>query len=371
MILKDPQTDKYINCERTAYSLANLTRSVLEAPAGRRQSPDGLEGRVSDALRSGLRPSSDRVGVLAPFEMMGPRTRGLDLATRSVLTTPLTAAPLDFTDVLRSKSAAGLLGVRFASLSGQEQLVSIPTKASAASAAWIADGDPAPKAAPTFVADPGGQTKTLAVAVEVERKVWNSTDDAFHDYLVADVAAGFAAEMDRAVVVGAGGLEPTGVLNLDGVPAMEFGANGGPPKREALVAAMRAVHDANGDAPATAAMGWLTSPDGEAALRLADGSTGDSGAWLWSDSDRVLGKRAVSTTNVPADLTKGTGTDLTALVYGNWGDVLVNHSPWVQIIVRERKCQDGPVISILAFLDVRILFRHKASFMVFKDMKTS
>ncbi|AMV41062.1 phage major capsid protein [Planctomyces sp. SH-PL62] len=369
--LRDPQTDQHVIYSRSNYSLATMTRSVVDG-LSKRGSPGGLEGRVNEALKRNMNQERYRGGVFVPLDAMGPRTQSLELATRSVLATPLPSSPLEFTTVLRSKSAAGMLGVRFASLQGTGQmLASIPTKTSATAVGWIADGDPAPQASPVIVADEGGATKTLAVLMLVERKVWNSTDDEFHDYLVADIAAGFAAEIDKAVIAGAGDLEPIGLLDLDGVPIQAFGTNGGPATRAALVAAMKAVHNANGDASATAAMGWLTSPDGEAVLRLTDGSAGESGAWLWSDADRILGKKAVSTTSVPANLTKGSGTGLTALAYGNWNDVVVNLSPTMQLNIDPKSLRDDGAVRVLAFLDVRVLFRHAESFVLFKDLATS
>ena len=85
------------------------------------------------------------------------------------------------------------------------------------------------------------------------------------------------------------------------------------------------VANANGDSRADARLGWLTSPNGRSKLRRVDASTGNAGQFLWDkNSGTVLGQVAQATTNVPYNLTKGSGTNLTSLAYGDFTNLIVN-----------------------------------------------
>jgi HK97 family phage major capsid protein len=353
------------------FNLGALGRRLLFGPDKTRAALTGPARDYSDALMdSGV--VNNHPGVALPCGVLAPRGRSLSMSNAGALNLTKRAPVVDFTDVLRSRAVVAAMGGRFVSLFGGDQPIVIPSKQTGASAAWIGDGAPAPATDFQMTDDPEpGASKTVAATILVSRKLWNGTDDAVHSYIVDEMGAAIAVAVDRAVVAGPGGLAPTGLLSLAGVPSGSFGANGGPPTRAALVAAMKAVGNADGDASATASMGWITSPDGEAKLRLTDGSTAGAGSWLWSDSGRILGKPAASTTSVPNDLAKGSGTGLTALAYGNWADVLVNHAPHVWVMIDRHTHFDGGVVRIVAFLDVKVVFRHKAAFHVFKDMATN
>jgi HK97 family phage major capsid protein len=332
--------------------------------------PTGPVRDYSDALDQACRDS--HAGVALPCSVLAPRVRSLSMSNSSALNLTKRSPVGDFTDVLRSKTVVAAMGGRFASIFGGDQPIVVPAKVTGAVATWLADGTPAPATDFQFTDDPEpGVSKTIGATILVHRRIWELTDEEVHAYIVDELASAIAAEVDRGVINGAGTLEPTGLLNLSGVPSGTFGTDGGPPTRAALVAAMKAVGNANGESSAVASMGWITSPDGEAKLRLTDGSTGNAGAWLWSDSDRILGRPAASTTSVPNNLTKGSGTGLTALAYGNWADVLVNHAPNVWVLIDRHAYVDYGYLRIVAFLDVKVVFRHKASFYVFKDMATS
>ena len=75
---------------------------------------------------------------------------------------------------------------------------------------------------------------------------------------------------------------------------------------------------------------------------------------LWSDGNRILGYPVLATASVPTGLTKGNGTSLTALVFANWRDLLVNLFSAVDIIVNPYlQCVDG-VTRFTALQDVGV-----------------
>lgn len=357
----------------TRFDLAGAVRAAALSPlADPAEGLRGAEARASRELGERFDPQMRRNprGFWAPLDALVPATQKRALTTSNGAGAVVTryARMNDFTDLLRRKAVLGLMGVEFASLWGGDSPVAIPKKSTGATAGWVAEGSSLAESTPVFDADADSVPKTLGAAVTVTRKMWlESGNDELRDYLVAELGAAMAAEVDRAGLVGAGGVEPTGLFNLAGIPTASIGANGGPPTRAHLVGALKAVHAANGDSPATARMGWATTPDVEARLRLTDGGMGDGP--LWGDDDRILGKPAAATTAVPNNLAKGSGTGLSALAYGNWGDVLVDHAPAAFVLVNPHSLAGN--YRVTAWLEVRILFRHVESFVVFKDVQTA
>ena len=77
--------------------------------------------------------------------------------------------------------------------------------------------------------------------------------------------------------------------------------------------------------------------------------------------------------NIPSALTKGTGTNLSAILYGNWADLVIGYWSSVDIVPSpyhsDVASKGGALIH--AFLDADIAVRHPESFVVVKDVVTS
>jgi HK97 family phage major capsid protein len=160
-------------------------------------------------------------------------------------------------------------------------------------------------------------------------------------------------------------------LYADDVDVQAVGTDGGAPTRALLLAMEAAVGAANGDAGADARIGWATSPAGRKKLRSVDGSPGTAGAWLWSDANTVLGSPAVASSNVPANLVKGSGTGLSALVHGDWGQLFINMFSGADILVDPYKQNTDGYVYINVYVDVDVAVLNPAAFSIAKDMLTS
>jgi HK97 family phage major capsid protein len=236
-----------------------------------------------------------------------------------------------------------------------------------AAVGWTGEGMSAPEGSPTV--DAVTLTpKTVAARVSITRTVLKSAFERNYERRVlADIVAGIGVEIDRVGLVGDGVGKPTGLLNAAGVNSTAMGVNGAAATRAALVELERLVGIANGDAPADVSLGWIGSPDLRAKMRtIVDGS-----GWLWSDADRVVGKPAYATTNVPSNRTKGTGTNLSALLFGNWRDCVVNLFTPVDVLVDPYEQSTEGVVQVSAFQDVDVAFLHLLSFGVIGDVATS
>lgn len=179
-----------------------------------------------------------------------------------------------------------------------------------------------------------------------------------------------ASAVDYAAIngQGSGSDEPTGLLQRTAdINVVSIGTNGGPPTYATVteVEEAPALDDVDELAP-----GWITTPEVRRTLRetavLAD--TGAGPVWR---GGRVLGRRGEVSTQVPSNLTKGTGTGLHAILYSaDWANLVI-HLLAVEVVTDEFSLKAQGVIEATLFLHVGIGLLHPESFAVVVDAATS
>ena len=120
-------------------------------------------------------------------------------------------------------------------------------------------------------------------------------------------------------------------------------------------------------------MGYITNSKVRGSLKTERKDTG-SGIMTWGTAvgDNILnGRSAYVSNNMPDDLTKGAGTDLSAMIYGNWNDCLVGNWAGMNMIVDPyTKAIEGQVVLVAnTFWD--ILLRRIKSFSAAVDIITA
>jgi hypothetical protein len=91
----------------------------------------------------------------------------------------------------------------------------------------------------------------------------------------------------------------------------------------------------------------------------------------WTDANTVMGYRAEVSTNVPSNLTRGSGSGLSAAVLGNWDDMFFGLWGEPSILVDPTTQSRAGVIRITCLCDFGVDLRHAASFAVVPDMVTT
>lgn len=214
--------------------------------------------------------------------------------------------------------------------------------------------------------------RTLTAIVDIPRKMLAMGGPATLDMVIADLLGAIAAEIDRAALSSDGsGQEPTGMVEDPRIPiAASLGTNGGPPTRAALVAMEKAVGVANGDAAASPALGWATSPAGRAKLRSTFQVGTTFPKYLWTDENRVLGYPAAASCNVTTNRTKAGGSGLTALIFGDWTNATV--ATWKALDVMVNPFFSGGVVTrVSAFIEADFQLRQPSAFAKLVDIDPS
>jgi len=123
--------------------------------------------------------------------------------------------------------------------------------------------------------------------------------------------------IDTAELDGSGSSnQPTGILNVSGISPVALGTNG-----EALTYAMLPSlgKEIAVDNALLGSLVFCTDPRTINKLRTtAKQSSGVEGNFVINDDGRLASYRVEVINSMPSNLTKGTGSSLSALIFGNW-----------------------------------------------------
>jgi HK97 family phage major capsid protein len=170
------------------------------------------------------------------------------------------------------------------------------------------------------------------------------------------------------------GNTPTGILNASSVNVIPIGTNGGAIEWLDVLKLPREVAVDNAD---LGRMRFLTTPELRAELQATEKATGTA-QFIWQDMTMpmdgqvvnvgsVNGYQAMVSTNVPNDLTKGTGTDLNALIFGHFPALYMANWGGLDIVVDPYSAANQAKVRIVVNSWWDIGLRHDEHFAVIKD----
>lgn len=179
-----------------------------------------------------------------------------------------------------------------------------------------------------------------------------------------------AIKLDDTIINGSGTAPvPTGILNTTGVNSVAIGTNGGAMTHTHVVDLQTEVAIDNAD---MGALGYLTTPQVRGKLQTTKIDTG-SGLFVWNSTTpgSLLGYNARVSTQVPSNLTKGTGTALNAMIYGNWNELMVAQWGGLDIVIDPyTESKNARVVVIInSWWDIALA--HAESFAVCKDISVA
>ena len=148
---------------------------------------------------------------------------------------------------------------------------------------------------------------------------------------------------------------------------MAGGTNGAAPTLDNLLDLKQEVAVDNAD---VAFCGFLTNTKVESVLgKLKD----SQGQYLLSPygaelgRSQIAGRRFEVSNNVPSNLTKGSGTDLSAVIYGNFSDLLIGLFGTLEMLVDLYTdfAKGTTCVRVLQSIDIAV--RHAESFAAMQD----
>ncbi|MGL6086998.1 MAG: phage major capsid protein [Enterobacterales bacterium] len=313
-------------------------QKLIAAQAGE-QVDIGLEREVSQELarRSGIKPQ----GLFFPME-----SRAGDVITTTTPASgpggtlvPVDYRPQDFIDRLRKASILSAMGVT--TLSGLAGNVSIPGLKSSVNTGWVAENTALP------VSDQAYRSVTLTakhcgVIAEFSRNMLLQPNPYIENLLRNDMAMQLAEALDLAAINGAGGVEPTGILNLAGLQTVNFGSSFG---YDHLVDLAALTEEA--DSPGTA---FLTNVPVKTKLLKILTTDG-----LPIGLNTLFGGYSYHISNNVPDET---------VIFGRWSDLLVGIWSALDILVNpyESAAYSKGNVMVRAMMTADVAVRHIESF---------
>lgn len=274
--------------------------------------------------------------------------------------------PGNFIELLRNRSIVNRLGARM--LPGLVGNVDIPRQASGAVAGWIAEKANAGTSELTLDLVQMSP-KTIAVQSLMTRRLMLQSTPAIEGLVRADLFQAIMLGIDSAALQGSGAAnQPRGILNTVGINSVALGTNGGAPTWADTVKLRSAAKAQNADA---GNLGFAINANIWGTLMTTPKVAGFPNFILDDPGDRLVGRRVEESEQIPSNLTKGTGTNLSAMLYGNWADLLIGE--WGTLdIMPDPYTQGGQAALIIrAFKDIDTTVRHPESFSATVDMITN
>lgn len=356
------------------FSFVKAILAQMDPNYARREAGFEMEASRALAQKLGREPQ----GIYVPGEVLRYQSRGQrDLAAGTAAYGGNLVATEHHADnfiaLLRNRSHVINMGATtIGDLVGN---VAIPSQAGAATAFWVAEGSAPTESSQTF-----GQVpltpKTVGAFTDFTRRMLLQATPDIEMIVRADLAGIIGVEMDRVAIAGSGlSNEPTGILNASGIGSVAIDTNGGPITWTHVLQLEEAIANANAD---DGALAYMTNNKARRALKGTTKVSGDAGAgFIWSDEARdasgygtLNGYRSAASNNVPSNLTKGTGTNLSAMIFGNWADVLIGQWGGLDILVDKFTNGTSGGTRVIALLDMDIAIRRAASFAAIKDATT-
>jgi len=325
--------------KRSIASKISLGRAIGMQLRG--EALDGVEKEMRDeAAAEAAKFGKSVAGMGLPSFLVAPPERRAAPAAGSGGNTIATTME-GYTPVLRPNPRVLAMGARLRTglTSNWEQ----PRKTAATGAAWEGETDAAAEATPTY--DKITLTpKRLAAFTEVSRQlmIQSNIPGGIEADIREDLSTSIALALDLAAINGSGTAPvPRGILSTTGIGSVAIGTNGGALTRDHLIELQRAIAVENA---LVENMGFLSNPEVATKLMSTKLDAGSGRFILETMMGPLMGYNALFSTQVPNNLTKGTGTDLSAVIFGDFAQLLIGQWGGVDLVLDQyTKATEGMV----------------------------
>jgi HK97 family phage major capsid protein len=290
---------------------------------------DGAEAEIDTEGKQEMNRSGNGVSgnsITIPSFMLNYKGQQRDLTAGGVATGAEYVPDEDMGHIFGLEIAPTVLGLGATLLTGLQGNIYMP-KTGAATAMWETETGAANETTPA-TSRVELTPNRLAAYSEISMQLLRQYPAA-NNILRTQIGKSVNRALDAALIEGTGSNEPLGILSLANVNTVSLGSpDGGAPTRAKLIEMWEKLAEDNsllGDPV------WLTTPGVKAYLMELNVDTG-SGRFVW-ENDTVLGYRAVTSNNVPNDLTKGGGTNLHAIILGVFDQFIVAQWGGVDVMV--------------------------------------
>lgn len=355
---------------RAIYALSNPTNRAAQEAAAFEFECSAAAAAVRQTESQGLMIPVDvlRTALVGPDQrrdlVVGTATAGGNLVATNLLGG-------SFIELLRNSMVLPQLGARMITdLNGN---LAIPRQTGAATAYWLGENS-SPTESQQTIDQVALSPKTVGAFTDIGRQLMLQSSIDVEAMVRADLATVIALAIDLAGIHGSGSAnQPRGVLNTSGIGSVPLGTNGAEITMNAMIDLETAVAVANA---ALGNLGYATNAKVVGALKKLVTTTG---AYLWTnypDGGRsatpgeINGYPVARSNQISAALTKGSGTNLSATVFGNWADLIIGMWGGLDLLVDPYTGGTAGTVRVSVLQSVDVAVRHPASFAAITDIVT-
>lgn len=356
----------------------NLRRAIL-AQANRDWRGAEFERECSEAVarQAGIEPE----GFYLPFDVAAGRSQrmfipghgwqyrdlnvGTGTAGGNLVATDLLAS--SFIDLLRNALALQRAGATV--LSGLVGDIAIPKQSGAATTYWVAEGN-APTESQQTIAQVPATPHTIGAFTDFTRKLMLQSSIDVETMVRTDLATVLALGIDYAGLHGDSGSDanqPDGVETYADVTSVVGGTDGAAPDWADIVGLETAVANDNALMGRT---GYITNTKVRGKLKTTDKASG-AAQFVFEQDGTMNGYGATISNQVRSNRSKGAGTNLSTIFFGNWADFVLCLWSGVDILVDPYTGGTSGTMRVVALQDVDWLSRHDESFSAMLDAVTT
>lgn len=363
---------------RHRYSILRAVRALSSNGA---EAFVGLEAEVSQEIQRRTGKLAQARGFLMPHRLGGPETfearkrlsggvesRALD-STAGTGAVP-TVLDKDWIELLRNAARVKEAGARdIIDLQGK---FAIPRQSGQGTSYWVAESG-APTGSNQTLDQVLFTPHTIGAFTDISRRFLELANiENGDEFVKADLTRDLAIGIDLAAINGSGSSnQPLGILQNTGITTgntVALGTNGAAPTWSSMVSLFSTV--AAGNATQLGEFSYMGSAAVQGTLATTSKTSAGYPVFLLED-DKVYGKRFLQTQQVPDNLTKGSGTNLSAVIGGVWNQMVIAYWSGVDILVDPYTSSSSGTVRVVALQDLDIQVRHDAAFAVILDMITN
>ena len=348
--------------EKRQFSFQKLIAAQAQPDSKSAQREAAFELEV--CAEAGRKSGKEVRGVFIPGEILSfnrAHSVGTPTAGGNLVATELQTG--SFIDLLRSRLAMSQAGVTV--LTGLEGNLAIPRQTGGASAFWVAENGTISESSATFdqlTMSP----KTVGALTELSRRALLQPSINMNTFIENELIKTLALEIDRAIMNGSGTAnQPRGILQTAGIGAVIGGTNGAAINWGHVVDLETAIADENAD---VATMRYITNARVRGRLKKTE-IVANSGNFIWN-GDSLNGYPTIVSNQVPKNGTKGTGTNLSTMVFGDFSQVLLGFWSGLDLQVNPYSLDTTGAVRVTAFQDLDVLVKQPKSFAAMTDIIT-
>lgn len=259
-------------------------------------------------------------------------------------------------------------------LTGLTGNLDFPRNDAAATATWETENSANDETSPTFDKISMSPNR-LGAFTDISKQLLVQSSVDIENFVRNRLSEAVNRALDYALINGDNSAQPFyGILNTVGIGSVVIGTDGGPLTYKHIIDLETELATDNAD---FGTLAYLTTPGVRGFLKNTEKASGTA-QFVWSDgappvgqqgirTDLLNGYRAYVSTQVPSNLTKGNGTGLHSVIFGNFAELLIGQWAGLDVVVDPYSSSKNALVTIVVNSWWDAAVRHAQSFAAIKD----